>query len=141
MRSLYTLTIRLYYFSILCASLFNKKARSWIAGRKNVFQEISSKIKGDENLIWIHCASLGEFEQGRPLIEKIKSQKTNSKIILTFFSPSGYEVRKNYELADHIFYLPLDTPGNAEKFIRLTKPSVAIFIKYEFWYNYLHELR
>src|SRR5438105_1392620 len=98
MRSLYTLTIRLYYFSILAASLFNKKAKLWIAGRATIFSEINSKIKGGGNLIWMHCASLGEFEQGRPLIEKIKSQNSKVKIVLTFFSPSGFEVRKNYEL-------------------------------------------
>lgn len=141
MRSLYTLTIRIYYFSILIASLFSKKAKSWIAGRKNIFNEIGAKIKGEGALIWIHCASLGEFEQGRPLIEKFKSQNSKVKILLTFFSPSGYEVRKNYELADHVFYLPLDTPANAEKFIQLIKPTAAIFIKYEFWYNYLNELK
>ena len=146
MRSLYTITIRLYYFSILIASLFNKKAKQWIAGRKNIFEQIELDLRKNprapgSKLFWFHCASLGEFEQGRPLIEKIKKEIPNVKIVLTFFSPSGYEVRKNYELADHVFYLPVDTPDNAENFIQLIDPSVAIFIKYEFWYNYLNELQ
>lgn len=92
-------------------------------------------------LVWIHCASLGEFEQGRPIIERLRKEFTDYKILLTFFSPSGYEVRKNYPGADYVFYLPFDTPNNARKWVEVTRPSLAIFVKYEFWYNYSEELR
>jgi len=118
----------------------NQKAKYWIQGRKNVFKNIQTQIKENERRIWIHAASLGEFEQGRPLIEKIKSEHPEYKIFLTFFSPSGYEVRKNYAEADYIYYLPSDTPANAKKFVDLVKPEKVLFIKYEYWYNYLSVL-
>ena len=142
MRLLYTLFIYLYFITIRIASLFNEKAKLWIGGRKNIFLLLKSSIQSSPSpVIWIHCASLGEFEQGRPIIEKLKKEHGDIKIILTFFSPSGFEVRKNYAVADHVFYLPLDTPSNAKKFITIVKPTAAFFVKYEFWFNYLTELK
>ncbi|HET6228311.1 MAG TPA: glycosyltransferase N-terminal domain-containing protein [Bacteroidia bacterium] len=142
MRLLYTLFIYLYVAFIRFASLFNAKAKLWIAGRKDIFRQLKSKIQSSPSpVIWIHCASLGEFEQGRPIIEKLKKDHEDIKIVLTFFSPSGYEVRKNYTVADHVFYLPLDTPANAKKFIATVRPTAAFFVKYEFWFNYLTVLK
>ena len=118
-----------------------------IAGRKNLFENLKHQLKNsalrtpDSQLIWFHCASLGEFEQGRPLMEKIKNQQPDVKILLTFFSPSGYEIRKNYAGADFIFYLPMDTPSNAKKFVEIVNPQRVFFVKYEFWFNYLSELK
>lgn len=137
---LYNIGIFAYHSSIFIASFFHKKAKSWIAGRKNIFEKLEAAIPGNENLVWVHCASLGEFEQGRPIIEKIKNRKPDVKILLTFFSPSGYEIRKDYSGADYIFYLPIDTLENARRFINITKPRIAIFVKYEFWYHYLNQL-
>ncbi|MDR0603474.1 MAG: 3-deoxy-D-manno-octulosonic acid transferase [Bacteroidales bacterium] len=139
MRIIYNLFIFLYPILVRCLSLKNKKAKQWIEGRKTVFKQLSEQITPHENIIWFHCASLGEFEQGRPLIEYIKEQQPNCKILLTFFSPSGYEVRKQYPLADYIFYLPNDTPSHAKKFIHLVQPSYIFFIKYEFWNNYIRQ--
>jgi 3-deoxy-D-manno-octulosonic-acid transferase len=133
---LYNIGIHLYHFAILVASLSNQKARLWRQGRKNIFERLQTTISGKDSLIWFHCASLGEFEQGRPLIEEIKKTHPEYKILLTFFSPSGYEVRKNYEGVDYIFYLPIDTPGNAKRFISLANPKIAVFVKYEFWFNF-----
>lgn len=142
MRALYSLNIFLYGIAIRVASLFNAKAKLWVRGRKNLFDELAERMAGDARLVaWFHCASLGEFEQGRPLMEKFRSQNPNYKIVLTFFSPSGYEVRKNYAGADVVCYLPLDTPGNAKRFLELVIPSIAFFVKYEFWLNMLRELR
>ncbi len=147
MKTIYSSLIYLYLFAIRVASLFNPKAKLWIDGRKNIFEKLKSEIRNlkfnapESQLIWFHCASLGEFEQGRPLIEKIKKEQAGTKILLTFFSPSGYEVRKNYAGADYIFYLPMDTPSSAKKFIEIVKPEIAIFVKYEFWFNYLNELK
>ncbi len=138
----YNCGIFFYFLFIKFASLFKHKAKLWVDGRKNIFVHIEKtlgeKIKAGDKVIWFHCASLGEFEQGRPVLEKLKQQ--NVKIVLTFFSPSGYENRKNYEHADAIFYLPIDFKNNAKKFIELVKPSAAVFVKYEFWLNYLAEL-
>lgn len=142
MTFLYYIIIKLYQFSINLASLFgNPKAMLWIAGRKGLFARLQSTLKPNERRIWVHAASLGEFEQGRPLIEKIKEQHPEYKVVLTFFSPSGYEVRKNYTGADYIFYLPADTPSNAKRFIDLVNPEKVLFIKYEYWYNYLSILK
>jgi 3-deoxy-D-manno-octulosonic-acid transferase len=140
MRVFYTTGIFLYGFFVRCASLFNPKAKQWIRGRKQLFADLEKK-RPEQKTAWFHCASLGEFEQGRPLIEKFKSQYPGYRIVLTFFSPSGFEVRKNYPGADLICYLPLDTPGNAERFIEIINPSVVFFIKYEFWLNHLAVLR
>ncbi|MCK9155293.1 MAG: 3-deoxy-D-manno-octulosonic acid transferase [Paludibacteraceae bacterium] len=140
MKLLYNLGILLYYAMAKIASLFNDKAAKFVSGRKDVFSFLKSRITYNDKFIWMHVSSLGEFEQGRPIIEKLKRSHSEYKIILTFFSPSGYEVRKNYEGADIICYLPMDTSWNARKFVKLVNPSIAIFIKYEFWGNYLSEL-
>jgi 3-deoxy-D-manno-octulosonic-acid transferase len=141
MRVFYNFFIFAYRFSIGLASLFNDKANLWVKGRRNIFAEIRSRLEPGEKIIWFHCASLGEFEQGRPLIERMKTQEPDLKIFLTFFSPSGYEIRKDYPFADYIFYLPYDSPKNAKNFIDLIKPEMAIFVKYEFWFNYIFELK
>ncbi len=137
---LYNIGIRIYYLAIFISSLFNQKARLWIQGRKNLFNIIKSAITPDESIIWFHCSSLGEFEQGRPVLEKIKRVLPDRKILLTFYSPSGYEIRKNYQVADYVFYIPLDTRKNARRFIELIHPEKVFFVKYEFWYHFLHEL-
>ena len=121
-------------------ALFNSKARLWVEGTKGWESKVTTVIKDGDKCIWIHCASLGEFEQGRPLIEALKKERPEIKIVLTFFSPSGYEVRKNYDKADCIIYLPADTPFNAKRFISLINPEFVIFVKYEFWNNYISEL-
>ncbi len=142
MQIIYNLSIYLYKLLILIASLFNHKAKLWLKGRKNIFDSLHLKFKNNTSkTVWVHCASLGEFEQGRPLIEKIKKTYPEIKIFLTFFSPSGYEIRKNYSEADYIFYLPLDTTSNAKKLIDIVKPTAVFFIKYEFWFNYLNALK
>lgn len=136
---LYNLFITLYSFVIRIAAIFSPKAKLWIEGRKGVFAYLQAKINPNKNTVWIHAASLGEFEQGRPLIEKIRSQYPDNQIVLTFFSPSGYEIRKHYPLVDVIVYLPIDTPKNVNLFLDIVKPNLIIFIKYEFWYHYLSE--
>jgi 3-deoxy-D-manno-octulosonic-acid transferase len=138
---LYTFGILIYKFIIRLAVPFNEKAAKFVAGRKHVFSVLKEKIDPESRYIWVHVASLGEFEQGRPVMETIRKQHPEYKILLTFFSPSGYEVQKNYQGADIISYLPMDTGWNARKFIRIVKPSVAIFIKYEFWVNYMTQLK
>ena len=142
MRALYSLSIFFFGIAIRIAALFNSKARLWIRGRKNLFTELESKIKSSaQPIVWFHCASLGEFEQGRPLIEEFKKRNPSYRILLSFFSPSGFEVRKNYAGADTVCYLPLDTLGNAKRFVELVNPSLVFFIKYEFWLNTLGEIR
>lgn len=121
-------------------ALFSTKARLWVAGTRDWESRIRGKINPSDRNVWIHCASLGEFEQGRPLIEALKSEHPEIKIILTFFSPSGYEIRKGYDKADCIIYLPADTPSNARRFIKLVNPEFAVLVKYEFWNNYISEL-
>lgn len=139
---MYKISIYVYYIAIYIASVFrHKKAVQWINGRKNLFNEIEKKVKTSHPLAWFHCASLGEFEQGRPLMEEFRKQYPTYKILLTFFSPSGYEVRKNYNGADYIFYLPIDTPANAKRFLALTNPTLVFFIKYEFWFNYIKQIK
>lgn len=141
MSFLYNLAIILYTFSIRVSAFWNIKARKWINGRINLFEEIEGKIVQGEKIAWFHCASLGEFEQAKPVMELFKKRNGDFKIILTFFSPSGFEARKNYTGADYVFYLPADTISNAERFIRLINPSIAVFTKYDFWFNYLRELK
>ena len=126
---------------VAVASLFNKKVKKMWAGERQAVKVLKEKVDPEARYIWFHAASLGEFEQGRPLIEHLRETHPEYKILLTFFSPSGYEVRKNYEGADIICYLPLDTIRNARRFLRAVKPVMAFFIKYEFWYNYLHILQ
>ncbi len=141
MRLLYSFAIHCYQLSIKTAALFNSKAKQWVKGREKLFLKMEFEVEdGEDRYIWFHCASLGEFEQGRPVIEKMKSIYPEKKILLTFFSPSGYENKKNYDGADYIFYLPIDSPANARKFIEIWNPEIAVFVKYEFWYNYINEL-
>lgn len=140
MRYLYTFSIHLYYLAALLASPFHKKAKLWIQGRKNIFQEIETKCKGKSDIVWFHCASLGEFEQGKPFIEKVKKEHPETSILLTFFSPSGYTIRKNDPIAEFVFYLPIDTIENAKRFIKIVNPKFAVFVKYEYWFNYMTQL-
>ena len=141
MTLLYKIGIFLYSLTVRFVSVFNEKAQLFVRGRKNWKVNLQNQIEKDAKYIWFHCASLGEFEQGRPVIEEIKKQFPELKIVLTFFSPSGYEIRKNYNGADIISYLPLDTKSNARAFIDIVKPEKAFFIKYEFWYFYIAELK
>ncbi len=138
---LYNISVYTAGFSLRILALFNQKIRLFVTGRKNTFDFLSEKIKSDDRVFWFHCASLGEFEQGRPVIESVKKKYPKHKILLTFFSPSGYEIQKNYPPADVITYLPLDTQKNAKKFVNAVHPEMAFFIKYEFWPNILKELR
>lgn len=141
MRAFYTFAIVLYGLVVRLASLWNQKAKYWVEGRKDLFLQIEEDFKKKPGrCIWVHSASLGEFEQGRPVIEKLKEKHPEWKIVITFFSPSGYEIRKNYPLADHVYYLPEDTPSNARHLMAILQPKLAIFIKYEYWYNYINEL-
>ena len=141
MTFLYHTGIRAYIFFIWVASLFNSKARLLRRGRKNWKKKLAGEIETNARYLWVHCASLGEFEQGRPVIEKLKKEYPDHQILLTFFSPSGYEVRKNYKGADLVTYLPMDGLRNARKFFELTSPEKIFFVKYEFWYFYLKEAR
>jgi len=138
---MYNLIIYLYLMGVAIASLFNEKVRKMWRGEREAFSILREKVDPNARYVWVHAASLGEFEQGRPLMEQIRRDHPEYKILLTFFSPSGYEVRKNYAGADIICYLPLDTITNARRFLRLIRPEIAFFIKYEFWYNYLHILK
>ncbi|NII27475.1 3-deoxy-D-manno-octulosonic acid transferase [Pseudoflavitalea sp. X16] len=166
----YTIFCRFYLLGVRLAALWNPKARLWLEGRKGLLERIQSAIGSNESgeksrepgveswesgvkspdselktpdsrLIWMHCASLGEFEQGRPVLEALRSRYPGIKILLTFFSPSGYEVRKNYEGADYVFYLPMDSRANARRFLDMVQPSLVIWIKYEYWYHYLTALK
>lgn len=138
---LYNFGISLYNLLLHFVSFFNPKARLFVEGRKNIFKLIAGKTSADRKHIWFHFASLGEFEQGRPVLEELKKVYPHKPVIITFFSPSGFEVRKNYPLAEAIYYLPLDTKKNAETFIRLINPEIAIFTKYEFWHHYFKALK
>ena len=138
---LYSFFIQLYAWAIRITGLFSQKAKLLAKGQNSSFAILSENISDKNRYIWVHAASLGEFEQGRPIIEAIKKEQPEYKIVLTFFSPSGYEIRKNYSMADVICYLPMDKKSNAKKFIKLIKPEKAIFIKYEFWANYLLTLK
>ena len=136
---MYSLAIYLYMLCANIASLFNKKARLLMQGHRNAWRILRRSI-GNDQYYWFHAASLGEFEQGRPLMERLRREHPDAKILLTFFSPSGYEVRKNYDVADVVCYLPFDTPANARKFVRLARPKAVFLIKYEFWRNYIDVL-
>ena len=138
---LYNLIIYVYLWGVAIYSCFNEKVRKMWRGERAAFQVLKEKVDPEAKYVWFHAASLGEFEQGRPLMERLRQEHPEYKILLTFFSPSGYEVRKDYKGADIICYLPLDTPVNAIRFLRLVHPVMAFFIKYEFWYNYLHILK
>ena len=138
---IYNIVIYFVLWGIAIASLFNKKVRKMWRGEREAFKVLKQKVDPNAKYIWFHAASLGEFEQGRPLMERIRKEHPQYKILLTFYSPSGYEVRKNYEGADIICYMPVDTRLNAIRFLRLVRPVMAFFIKYEFWSNFLHILK
>ena len=136
---LYNLSIRLYILLIRIASLWNKKADLWLKGRTDLFASLKKHISPGDRFIWVHCSSAGEFEQGKPIIEKLKLEYPSYRILVSFFSPSGYEIAGKYPLADVITYLPADTKSNAKKFLDLVKPELVIFVKYEFWFHHLSE--
>ena len=139
---LYNLFLIVYSVGIRIVSAWNPKAKKWVNGRKDIFASINYQLStNNHQLIWMHCASLGEFEQGRPLLEELKMKNPDQKIVLTFFSPSGYEVMKDYKGADHIFYLPMDSPANAKKFLDAINPSLVLWVKYEYWFYYLAEIK
>jgi len=140
MRTLYSFLTHISVFFLWVSGFFNKKMRLFVKGREKVIDRIALQIQPEDKTIWFHCASLGEYEQGLPIMQAIKSSYPKYKLVLTFFSPSGYEIKKNSPVADLITYLPLDTRGNARRFVNLVHPSLAIFVKYEFWPNYLFEL-
>jgi len=138
----YTIFLWLYKTGIRIVSPWNPKAKLWLDGRKNLLERIEKiKLGKDDRVIWMHCASLGEFEQGRPVLERLRTLYPGAKIVLSFFSPSGYEIRKDYKGADYIFYLPPDSKKNAKLFIDAIHPSLVIWIKYDYWFYYLHELK
>jgi 3-deoxy-D-manno-octulosonic-acid transferase len=141
MRTLYNFAIFIFGIVIQIMALFNHKIKLFVEGRRESFPKLMASIESKDKTIWIHCASLGEFEQGRPIIEALYKATHTYKIILTFYSPSGFEVQKNYEFADVIAYLPIDSVSNAKKFVEICHPSMAIFVKYEFWPNMLQELK
>jgi len=139
---LYRIFIGIYPIAAWILGFVNPKAKQWHTGRKEILTQIAAALAANTKpIIWMHCASLGEFEQGRPVLEGLQKQYPNYSILLTFFSPSGYEVHKNYAGADYIFYLPMDSAGNASKFLKITNPSIAVFVKYEFWHYYLTQLK
>ncbi|MDD4848694.1 MAG: glycosyltransferase N-terminal domain-containing protein [Bacteroidales bacterium] len=140
MRPLYTFFIHAYSWMIAIAALWNTKARQWKSGRKNWYQNLSQQIPNDKKIVWFHCASLGEFDQGLPVMESLKENQPNIFLVVTFFSPSGYEHRKKHSVADLICYIPIDTPKNVQLFLQVVHPEYAVFVKYEFWYNFLHQL-
>lgn len=141
MRLLYDLGILLYGVLLRCVAPFIPKAKLWVEGRKNLLRHIEQTVERGQKPIWFHFASLGEFEQGRSVMEQIKKKFPSEKIIITFYSPSGYEIRKNTPLADYVFYLPEDTAAHARKFLDIVSPKFAVFTKYEYWYHYFHELQ
>lgn len=141
MRSIYNLLVSVAAFVLKLLALFSKKMRTFVKGRETVFETLHQQIKSTDKTFWFHCASLGEFEQGVPIMEEMRKRYTDYKIVVSFFSPSGYEIKKNTLLADVVVYLPLDTTSNAKKFIKAVHPSLAFFVKYEFWPNYLFELQ
>jgi 3-deoxy-D-manno-octulosonic-acid transferase len=138
---LYNIFLLLFRAGTFIASPFNGKAKKWVTGRKNIFERLEQAIPAKEKIAWIHCASLGEFEQGRPVMEDMRKRYPQYKILLTFFSPSGYEAQKNYKGVDWVFYLPVDGPKNAKRFLEIVHPTLVIFVKYEFWYYYLKKIK
>jgi 3-deoxy-D-manno-octulosonic-acid transferase len=140
MRLFYTIGIFFLRLGIAIAAPFNAKAALWQKGRRGEFDKLSCAFAGQPRPVWIHSASLGEYEQARPIIERIKKENPDTKILATFFSPSGYEIRKNDTLPDYVFYLPMDFPRNVRRFLNIVNPQMAVFVKYEYWYNYLQEL-
>ena len=141
MRIIYNIGIRVYAFAIRLASTINPKANLFLKGRNNILTDQENALSKSKNTVWVHCSSLGEFEQAKPIIIDYRLINPTHKILLTFFSPSGYEIRKNTQLANWVFYLPLDSPSNAREFVRIVNPIKAIFVKYDFWFNYMSELK
>ena len=140
MKLIYNFFIYIYAALIRAASVFNPQARQFLVGRKGQFRKMKAVVCDGDQVVWFHCASVGEFEQGRPVMEAFKKGFPAYKILLTFFSPSGYELLKNFELADYVFYLPMDKATNARRFLKIFQPKMAIFIKYEYWFNYMDEI-
>lgn len=140
MNIIYNLFVNLFGFVVSIASRLNPKAKLWLDGRRDWEVKMKTAISAEDRVIWIHCSSLGEFEQGRPMMEKLKSDYPHHKLAVSFFSPSGYEVRKDFKGGDYVFYLPLDTIKNAKKLIHTLHPELLILVKYEYWYNLLKEL-
>jgi 3-deoxy-D-manno-octulosonic-acid transferase len=144
LHTIYTLLILIYGLAIRLVAVFSTKAKLWVQGRRGLLRDIDAALKGIDRgknkVVWFHASSLGEFEQGRPVIEEFRKSRPHDTILLSFYSPSGYEIRKNYDQADHVFYLPLDTPWNARRWMDIVRPEMAIFIKYDFWFNFIREL-
>ena len=140
MKKIYNISIYLYVILIRISALFKPKSKLWLQGRKDIFTRIDKAVKNSKNIVWFHCASLGEFEQGKPIIKAYNLKHPQHKILLTLFSPSGFEISKKTKLANWVFFLPADTAGNAKRFVSIVKPKKAIFIKYEFWFNYMETL-
>lgn len=138
---LYDLGTALYHTAIRAAAPFNSKAKAWVEGRKDVWQRLEAKRGTLQGCLWMHCASVGEFEQGRPVLEALKVEFPDTPVLLTFFSPSGYHAFKDFALAEHVEYLPSDSAGNARRLVALIKPRAVLWVKYEFWYHYLHALK
>ncbi|QNK77377.1 3-deoxy-D-manno-octulosonic acid transferase [Winogradskyella sp. PAMC22761] len=141
MKLLYSIGIYIANFIIQCLSLFNSKLKQGVTGRKNTFSKLKKTINPEDKTFWFHCASLGEYEQGLPVFEALKVKHPDYKVVLSFFSPSGYEIRKNSKIADVVVYLPLDTSINAKHFLDLVNPDYILFVKYEIWPNFLHEIK
>ena len=141
MRLLYSAGISLYHAAVRCSALWNPKARAWVEGRRELFQRLEGKRAELNGCLWMHCASVGEFEQGRPVLEAIKSVRPELPVLLTFFSPSGFNMHKDSALADHVDYLPADSVANAAQLVELIAPRACLFVKYEFWYHHLHALK
>jgi len=140
-RILYNIGLSILPFFIAIGSLFSHKIKLFYSGRRNLLKRVADEVKPGEPIIWFHCSSVGEFEQARPVIEWYKKNKPTYRVLVTFYSPSGYELRKNYKLADWVYYLPVDTPHNARAFVKAVKPVKVIFIKYDLWYNFLKEIK
>ncbi|MBK8499762.1 MAG: 3-deoxy-D-manno-octulosonic acid transferase [Flavobacteriales bacterium] len=138
---LYDIGLALYHSGIRTAALFNPKARAWVDGRKGTWERLEAKHHALRGCLWMHCASVGEFEQGRPVLEALKKERPELPVLITFFSPSGYEARKDFALATHVEYLPADGAANAKRFVDLVQPKAVLWVKYEFWYQYLHALK
>ena len=139
---LYNLFLVIYSFGIRIVSVWNRKAKLWVIGRKNSFQNLQDTYKGDnQRKVWMHCASLGEFEQGRPVLKKIIENYPDTFIVITFFSPSGYEIARNDKDFRQVYYMPLDSPSNARELLDILKPEVVLWVKYEYWHYYLQEIK
>lgn len=141
MPALYSAGVGLYHLAVRCAALWNPKAKAWVRGREGLWTRLEAKREVLRGCLWMHCASVGEFEQGRPVLEAIKAQRPDVPVLLTFFSPSGHEARKDYPLATHVDYLPPDSAANARRLVELIAPRASMFVKYEFWYHHLHALK